>query len=569
MKYLKRIILVIFIGLFFVGNISAKKLINPFQTPIDLKNKKLKDIQKLIDNNEIEEALQKLYKVIDEVETKKDTLAIINSHRMLADILRENGNYKKSNLNYSRIIPLIKNDFKTLQYVYFKKGGNFQLDANIDSALVNYLKAIELSKKVSNKEDLKAKIHSNLSGIYYLKEDYNKAIAHSKIAANYQKKLGNTQIEAGILNNLGSIYYMQGKYKEALEMFQKVLALVGNGKEELDKKTRRSAFINIAYAYSGLKNYKKAFEYQDKYTVVDDSLKQELKYKEIAEIASKYKVAKMEKEAEIEKTKRLKAELLSEGLIIASILLLIAVYVFYKLNQLSKKNYKLKIEQGLLMHKANINKVKSDAQSKILAATLDGRLEERKKIAEVLHDNVSALLSAANLHLQASKKQLGENAPIEIDKSQSIISDASNQIRNLSHKLMSSILLKFGLIAAVQDLCDKTSNSTLNISFNSKNITRFNQNFEIKIFNIINELVNNILKHSKAQNGMVKLEQLNGNLQVVVFDDGIGFNIDEVRRKDGVGLSQVEARIHVLGGLINIKSSETGTRIFISVPIVY
>jgi signal transduction histidine kinase len=134
---------------------------------------------------------------------------------------------------------------------------------------------------------------------------------------------------------------------------------------------------------------------------------------------------------------------------------------------------------------------------------------------------------------------------------------------------MSSILLKFGLIAAVQDLCDKTSNSTLNISFNSKNITRFNQNFEIKIFNIINELVNNILKHSKAQNGMVKLEQLNGNLQVVVFDDGIGFNIDEVRRKDGVGLSQVEARIHVLGGLINIKSSETGTRIFISVPIVY
>jgi len=569
MKYLKRIILVIFIGLFFVCNISAKNLINPFQTPIDLKNEKLKDIQKLIDKNEIEEALQKLYKVIDEVEAKKDTLAIINSHRMLADILRENGDYKKSNLNYSRIIPLIKNDFKTLQYVYFKKGGNFQLDANVDSALVNYLKAVELSEKVPNKEDLKAKIHSNLSGIYYLKEDYNKAITHSKIAANYQKILGNTQIEAGILNNLGSIYYMQGKYKEALQMFQKALTLVGNGQEELDKKTRRSTFINIAYAYSGLKNYKKAFEYQDKYTVVDDSLKQELKYKEIAEIASKYKVAKMEKEAEIEKTKRLKAELLSEGLIIASILLLIAAYVFYKLNQLSKKNYKLQMEQGLLVHKANIDKVKSDAQSKILAATLDGRLEERKLIAEVLHDNVSALLSAANLHLQASKKQLGKNAPIEIDKSQLIISDASNQIRNLSHKLMSSILLKFGLTAAVQDLCDKTSNSTLNISLNSKNITRFNQNFEIKMFNIINEIVNNILKHSNAQNGMVKLEQLNGNLQVVIFDDGIGFNVDEIRGKDGVGLSQVEARIHVLGGLINIKSSETGTRIFISVPIVY
>jgi len=569
MKLLKRGLLVIFIELIFICNIFAKNSTAPFQNPINLNNKELKVIQKLIDQDKTQEALQKLYKVIDEVEAQKDTLAIINSHRMLADILRENGDYKKSNLNYSSIIPLIKTDFETLQYIYFKKGGNFQLDAMVDSALVNYLKAVALSKKIPHKEDLKAKIHGNLAGIYYLKENYDKAIAHSKIAANYQKILGNKGIEAGIINNLGSIYYMQGKYSEALKMFQKALAIVGNGQKELDKKTRRSAFINMAYAYSGLKNYKKAFEFQDKYTVIDDSLKQELKYKEIAEIAAKYKVEKKEKEAEIEKSKRLKAELISKGLIIASVLLLLAVYVIYKLYKLSKKNYKLQMEQEQLVHRANIEKIKSDAQSKILAATLDGRLEERKQIAAVLHDNVSALLSAANLHLHASKKQLAENTPIEIDKSQAIISDASSQIRDLSHKLMSSILLKFGLTAAVQDLCDKTSNSTLNISSNSKNITRFNQNFEIKMFNIITEMVNNMLKHSNAQNGKVKLEQLNGNLQVVIFDDGIGFNIDEIHGKDGVGLSQVEARILVLGGLININSSETGTRIFISVPIVY
>jgi signal transduction histidine kinase len=569
MIFIKRILFIVFIGLFSINHSVAKNSIIPFQEPIDLKNKKLKIIQNLIDQGKTEEAIQKLYRVIDEVEANKDTVAIINSHRILADILRDNGNYKKSNLNYSRIIPLIKNDFETLQYIYFKKGGNFQLDAMVDSALVYYLKAVEISKKVLHKEDLKAKIHGNLSGIYYLKENYDKAIEHSKIAANYQKTLGNKKIEAGILNNLGGIYYMQGKYSKALKMFQKALALVENGKSELEKKTRRSAFINIAYAYSGLKNYKKAFEFQDKYSVIDDSLKQDLKYKEIAEIASKYKVAKKEKEAEVEKSKRLKAELITKGLIIASVLLLIAVYVFYKLYQLSKKNYKLQMEQEQLVNRANIEKIKNDAQSRILAATLDGRLEERKQIAAVLHDNVSALLSAANLHLYASKKQLGENVPAEIDKSQSIISEASNQIRDLSHKLMSSILLKFGLTAAVQDLCEKTSNSTLTISSNSKNITRFNQNFEIKIFNVITEMVNNMLKHSNAQNGMVKLEQLNGNLQVVVFDDGVGFNLDEIHEKEGVGLSQVEARILVLGGLINIKSSEAGTRIFISVPIVY
>ncbi|WP_456424365.1 tetratricopeptide repeat-containing sensor histidine kinase [Lutibacter sp.] len=569
MKFVKRVLFIIFINLILIESVFADNLNHPIEFSIDLKNKKLISIKELINQGKTKEALQQLYEVIDEVENQKDTIAIINSHRMLADILRDNGDFKKSNLNYSKIIPLIKSDYETLQYIYFKKGGNFQLDGIVDSALVNYIKAIEIGKKIKNKENLKAKIHANLSGVYYLKANYDKAIEHSKIAANFQKKLGNLDIEAGIINNLGGIYYMQGKYKESLKMFQKALSIVGDGNKELDKKTKRSAYINMAYAYSALGDYKKAYEYQDKYAVIDDSLKQELKYKEIAEIESKYKVAKKEKEAQIEKNKRLKAEYWTVGLSVASVILLLVIYIIYKLYKLSKKNYKLQIAQEQLIYKSTIEKVKSDAQSKILVATLDGRVEERKQIASVLHDNVSALLSAANLHLYASKKQLKGSVPIEIDKSQAIISDAADQIRDLSHKLMSSVLLKFGLTAAVQDLCEKASNSTLKISVNSKNITRFNQNFEIKLFNIITEIVNNMIKHSEAQNGVIKLEQLNGNLQIIIFDDGKGFNVENIHSKKGVGLTQVEARIHVLNGLINITSSNSGTRIFISVPIVY
>ena len=79
---------------------------------------------------------------------------------------------------------------------------------------------------------------------------------------------------------------MQGKYKEALNVFQQAFDLVGFGQEDLQKKTRNSSYINIAYAYSGLKNYKKAFEYQDKFFSLNDSLQQEHKYKEIAAIQS-------------------------------------------------------------------------------------------------------------------------------------------------------------------------------------------------------------------------------------------------------------------------------------------
>ena len=553
----------------FANNLNAIDLNKIENKLLDSDDEALKAIKELLENGNSEEALEQLNLFIETAKKNNKQELIIDGNLLLADIFREHGDYKKSTETFNKIIPLVLNDAKNLQYIYFKKGGNFQLDNQIDSAKVNYEKAILTGDSVENNENLKAKIFANLSGIYYLKGNYDKAIENYKIAANYQQILGNKEIEAGILNNLGGVYYMQGKYKEALNVFQQAFNLVGYGQEDLQKQTRSSSYINMAYAYSGLNNYKKAFEYQDKFFSLNDSLQQELKYKEIAVIQSKYSLATKEKETEIEKAKRKDAEVLTYGLGLAILVLLSGIYTLYKLYKLNKKNHALQISQEQLLNQNKIDKINSDAQAKILAATLDGRLDERKNIASVLHDNVSALLSAINLHLYASKKKLKEEIPVEIEKAQSILEEASEQIRDLSHNLIPAVLLKFGLGFAVQDLCEKLSNSKITFTSNAKNIERFNQNFEIKIFNIVNELVNNIIKHSKAKKGTIKLEQLNGNLQVIVFDDGIGFDINEIELKNGIGLSQIKARIKVLNGLLNIKSNSEGTRIFISVPIEY
>lgn len=532
-------------------------------------NNNIEAIKKLLKEGNTKVALENLYVLLNEAQKSKDFPLVLNLYELLADVYRDNGDYLKSNLYLNKALEVVESDKEGMQMIYFKKGGNFQNDGEIDSAMVNYEKSIFIGNQIKNKFDLKAKVHANLSGIYYLKANYTKAIEHSKIAVEYQRILGNREIEAGILNNLGGIYYMTGNYKEALVTFESALSLVGFGQEELQKKTRNMSYINMAYAYSGLNNFEKAFEFQDKYFSLNDSLSQELKYKEIAEIESKFKVASKAKEAEIEKVKRQEAEYLAYSLGLAILFLLAGIYVLYKVIVLRKRNYSLQIEQEKLVHQSKVEKIRGELQLKILAATLDGRLEERKKIASVLHDNISALLSAANLHLYASKKQLKGDVPMEIEKSQSILNEASEQIRDLSHNLISAVLLKFGIGVATQDLCEKSSNSTLEIECDFKNITRFEQNFEIKIFNIINELVNNILKHSKATKGLIKIEQIEGNLQVVVSDDGIGFDVEDIQQKGGIGFNQIEARINVLNGLIKINSSNDGTRIFISVPIVY
>jgi len=536
---------------------------------IIIQDDELQSVKELLESGNVKDALEKLYVFIEVVEKKNDSVLIIKAKILLADILRDNGDYQKSNEIFDEVIPLVKFDFEKSQYVYFKRGGNFQLDNKIDSAKVNYEKAISFAEKAQGNDDLRAKMHANLSGIYYLQEDYDNAIVHSKIAANYQEILGNKEIEAGILNNLGGIYYMKGEFNEALNVFQKALDLVDYGQSELQKKTRSTSFINMAYAYSELGNYKKAFELQDNYFSLNDSLQQELKYKEIAEIESKYDLATQEKEALIEKAKRQKAELLTYGLGVAIFILLIGIYVLYKLVKLNKQNHTLEITQQQLINKSKLEKVKSESQSKILVATMDGRIEERKTISDILHGNVSALLSAAKLHLYAGGMQFNGNVPIEIEKTQNIISEASIQVRELSHNLISAILLKQGLGLAIEDVCEKSSNETIQINCESKNMDRFNNNFEIKLFNIIQELISNMLKHSKAENGTVKLEQLNGRLQVLVFDNGIGFDVEHENPDAGIGLSQIKARVEALKGVLNIESSEKGTRTYISTPIVY
>lgn len=572
MRKLKLIFNIIFFLLLFVGNtqnLFSNNTLSEFEFQISSDDKRIEAIKKILQQGNTKEALESLYVLLKEATIKKDNSVIFQANLLLADIYRDNGDYKKSTAYLENALKSAKDDKNEIQIIYFKKGGNFQNEGEIDSALVNYEKAILIGDKLENNHDFKAKSHANLSGIYYLKANYPKAIEHSKIAIEHQRIIGNKEIEAGILNNLGGIYYMTGNYKEALETFKKALSLVGFGQDELQKKTRSTSYINLAYAYSGLKDFEKAFEYQDKYFSLNDSLNQELKYKEIAEIESKFKVESKAKEAEIERVKRKEAEYLIYGLTFAILILLAGIYVLYKVIKLRKKNYNLKIQQEILVHQSKLEKIKGDLQLKILTATLDGRLEERKKIASVLHDNISAMLSAANLHLYACKKQLQGTVPVEIEKSQSIINEASEQIRDLSHNLISAVLLKFGIGVAVQDLCEKSSNSNLVIACEYKNITRFEQNFEIKIFNIINELVNNILKHSKSTNGFIKIEQIEGNLQIVVSDNGVGFDLDKITMQDGIGISQVEARINVLKGLIKITSTNEGTRIFISVPIVY
>jgi len=356
-------------------------------------------------------------------------------------------------------------------------------------------------------------------------------------------------------NKNNSVYYNKSDYEEAMHNYYQAYVFLNGIKSDRAVKLKERVLYELAYTNKQLGKFESAYSLLEEATNLTDSLRQVSIKQNIFEAESKYNIVKQEQKNEAEKSLRQRTKFLFYSSALAFLAFTILSYIFYRNYRLTQRH---KIEQ-----------IENEMQTRIINATIDAKEKERKSIAEILHNSVSALLSSANLHLQATKSQLKENTPKEISKAQLIVNEASVKIRDLSHELIPSVLLKFGLAFAVQDVCQKYSNSEITLRSDDKDIERYNQDFEIKIYNIIEELINNILKHSKATNATIMLVHREDNmLSIRLSDDGIGFDVKAVKNEDGLGLNHIKARVKVMQGVLNIVSSkDNGTSVFILVPI--
>ncbi|HEY1193798.1 sensor histidine kinase [Flavobacterium sp.] len=252
-------------------------------------------------------------------------------------------------------------------------------------------------------------------------------------------------------------------------------------------------------------------------------------------------------------------QLRNKKIVSLSILLTIIIFfLFYFLYQNNKLKQKIK---------------RKDTKQKILLGIINSGIDsqeiERKKIASFLHDNINSLLSSAGLHLNTFTAQHDIKSD-EIQKAKNILSEAHELLRDMSHDLVPSLLLRFGLLYALEDLCEKHSNSAIHFEFSSSvaTSTRYTEKFEMKIYFIVSELFNNIIKHSKAQKAKIHLIEKNNELLLTIHDDGIGFKTKKLKDAEGFGLNRIRARIKKYKGKLIIASKENeGTQIKIQIPL--
>jgi len=541
--------------------------------------KKYEELKTLFEISNYSESLQGFLRLNEQVSSSENSILKFKINSFIAKIYRKSRDHKKAIASYKKSLNLLNgfvledDGIVFTQQKYLAKtlldiGTQFQLLEKYDSAFFYYKKLEDIVSYEDEILDNKALSYSNLSGIYQSDTTYTnhleKAIDYANKAISIHKKRGNRINQAYAINNLANVYLLNKDFEQSKKIYFEGIKLIKRDTSPRAVNIKENLYFNMAWAMRNLKEY---HAYDTLFTAVNlsDELR-DLETQEMLErVTGEYNVDVVRREGEFEKKKAQSLTLLI-GISFFAIILLLAFFLNqYKLRQ---RNLSLQLSKQELAQQQKLEKVRTESQIRILNATLDGKETERKQIAETLHDSVSALLSSANLHLQACKKLFKGPIPVEVEKSQNIIHEASHKIRNLSHTLVSSVLLKFGLAYAIKDMAEKYSNSQLEIVFQTKNIQRYDQDFEIKLHNIIQELINNAIKHSEATIAEINLVEKDKKLLLSINDNGKGFDTLKMSHKDGLGINQIDARIHMMSGKFIIDSQKgKGTKISIELPV--
>ncbi len=250
-------------------------------------------------------------------------------------------------------------------------------------------------------------------------------------------------------------------------------------------------------------------------------------------------------------------------------LLFILSYFAYK-NQLSKtmmhasekKVQEMKVEKLLKEHELfGINSM------------IEGQEKERQRIANDLHDNLGSLLATLKLHFQTlntKRDKLGSDQELLFEKTDGLIEEAYQKVRSMAHAKNAGVNAQEGLLPAVKNFASKVSIiNKLVIDVEDHGMDERLENIlELAIFRIIQELITNVIKHANATEVTIHLTQYEDKINLMVEDNGVGFDPSQIRGEGTMGLYSIQKRIENLGGTVTIDSIlQSGTTVILDIPL--
>lgn len=305
------------------------------------------------------------------------------------------------------------------------------------------------------------------------------------------------------------------------------------------------------------------------YVLLNDTINSEQTKKIIANLDIKYQTQKKENEILLQQQQLKKRTIFIRILITCLLAISLFSFLFYRF--LKQRN--ILLENQKTIQQQRITDLEKERQLEATESVLKGQEEERSRIAKDLHDGLGGLLSGVKYSLNNMKENVilsSENAS-SFGRTIDMLDSGIQELRRIAHNMMPENLVKFGLNLAVKDYCNSITKSNallVNYSAFGMENAQLDTNVSVTVYRVIQELVNNIMKHANATEAIIQLSKEENILHIAVEDNGKGFDTTEMASFKGAGWTNIQHRVNYLKGSIQIDSNEKdGTSVNIEIPL--
>jgi signal transduction histidine kinase len=416
---------------------------------------------------------------------------------------------------------------------------------NFDSINLYLNKAYNIVLSGSNMQYTKAIILNNQALLYDMVGKTALRDKKYQEAINIAKKNNFISYLPVLYNNYSYALMEEKKFDSAFIILDTSLSIAQRNKN-LD--IQASLYDTYSDLYKEMGDYKKALKLLRKSIRKREAFKNQQQVQTSLFLSVVFETQKKEKELLIQEAKlnRYKTSVLI-GIVI--ILLLIGVIFYFR--------------QKISMDKIKLENLEKEKSLEIADALIKGQDEERKRLAMDLHDGLGARLGALKLKVDTV---LYDN-PNYYDLTSAIDGIARN-VRELSHRMLPSRLAEVGLVHSLKNLIRSVNASAdMTIEFETNLDYKLDDKYQVHLYYLIYELINNAIKHSEGNILTIQLFIDKESLTLSAEDDGVGFDVSE--KGEGHGLNNIKQRVDYLGGRLIIESEKGHGSVFmIEIPVV-
>ncbi len=482
---------------------------------------------------------------------------LIDAYQYLGICWMQLGYYDRAKQYIEKAEQLSRQDKAHYQLpgILVNKGGVYMDKGQVDAALAIYKEGLSLEGS-RNDEVYKSSLYVGVAAAYLEKKMPDEAYPILMKVLEDKEGLSvvdDSKITAAYL--LGKIYYDRKDYSKALEV---LLPAMERARQKKIRYTAIGPYLTLAKVYKAQGRLGQAYEEMVTMHQLSDSMLsnnkiQALSLLDIALQTSEKDKAIVQGQLLIanQRNKINQKDFLLITISITSFLLIILFIAIYRSNMHKRR-----------LQEEKIRTLSKDREIIQLKAMMNGEEKERTRFARELHDGFISQLSAVKMNFAAISDHLPEGTRFDSNMEQ--FEEVIGELRKTAHNLMPEILLRVGLAEAVQTFCERMSLAhQIDIYFEIYGfIPRLQQEFELSIYRMIQEAIQNVVKHAHATEAIVQINCTDSALSVTIEDNGQGIAPADKERGSGTGLASLDTRIKSLGGVLHINSEEgVGTTI--------